>query len=120
MSAVIGQKWDNDTDKLLSGKKEEPNPPTLTSSTSLNTSTVLFMYLNHPSLLLLSSTEWSLTPHIFIISLLDLPSCHLTPATYLSILWLQLHRISVSLFVSTHVSALCRGADLTQASYTIP
>ncbi|MPC70273.1 hypothetical protein E2C01_064515 [Portunus trituberculatus] len=97
------------------------HPPTLTSSTSLNTPpAALLTCLNHLNLLLLSSTERSLTPHISTTSLLDLPSCHLTPAMYLSILWSQLPKTSVSLFVNAHVSAPYKIADLTQASYTFP
>ncbi|MPC30203.1 hypothetical protein E2C01_023463 [Portunus trituberculatus] len=46
--------------------------------------------LNHLNLLFLSSTDRSLTPHISTTSLLDLLSCHLTSATYVSILWSKL------------------------------
>ncbi|MPC27620.1 hypothetical protein E2C01_020796 [Portunus trituberculatus] len=83
-------------------------PPTLTSSTSLNTPpSALLTRPTYLNLLFLSSKEMSLTPHISVTSLLDLPSCHLTPAMYLGILWSQLHRIFVRLFVNAHVSLLC-------------
>ena len=84
------------------------------------TPSALFSCPNHLSLLCLNITERSSTPHIYAISLLDLPSCHLTPAMYLGILRSHLCDISISLLVNAHVSAPCSKADLTQASYTVP
>ena len=55
--------------------------PTLSSPTSPNTPpSALFTYPNYLSLLCFNLTEGSSTPHISATSLLDLPSCHLTPA----------------------------------------
>ena len=80
----------------------------------------LFTCPNHLSLLCLNLTERSSTPHISATSLLDLPSCHLTPAMYLSILKSHLCRKSINLLVNAHVSAPYSKADLTQVSYTFP
>ena len=64
-----------------------PRSPTVISPTSSNTHpSALFTCPNHLSLLYLNLTERSSTPHISATSMLDLPSCHLTPAMYLSIL----------------------------------
>ncbi|MPC32050.1 hypothetical protein E2C01_025355 [Portunus trituberculatus] len=66
---------------LLSIAPPLNQPPTLTSSTLFNTlPAALFTCLNHLGFLFLSSTEWSLIPHISTTSMLDLLSCHLTPA----------------------------------------
>ncbi|KAK8385090.1 hypothetical protein O3P69_012116 [Scylla paramamosain] len=77
------------------GLPTDHQPPTLTSSTLLNTTPyALLTCPNHLSLLFLSSTERSATPNISATSPLDLPSCHPTPAMYLTILQSQLRRIS--------------------------
>ena len=71
------------------------HPPTLTPSDLLTCP-------NHLSLLCLTLSERSSTPHISATSLLDFPSCHLTPAMYLSIQRSHLRRTSTNLHVSAH------------------
>ena len=73
---------------------------TLTSPSHPTHPPALFKCPNHLSLLCLNLAERSSTPHISATSLLDLLSCHLTPATFLSILRLHLCRTSISLYVN--------------------
>ena len=92
------------------------------SYTSPNTPTICPFHMSKPSQSSLPQllTEMSSTPHIYATSMLDLLSCHLTSAMYLSILWSHLCRTSISLLANSHASVPYSRADLTQASYTLP
>ena len=86
----------------------------------ISVSSLLTTYPNHPSLLTLSTSPNSLTPHLLATSALLTRSLHVTPAIYLSILLSQLSNIASSLAVSAHVSPPYSITDLMHASYTFP
>ena len=82
----------------------------------------LYFFLGFPNscLLCLKLTERFSTPHISATSMLQFPSCYLTPAMYISNLRSHVRRTSISLLANANIFAPYSRADLTQASYTLP